>query len=146
VIGQKERDPANCPLCAHVSAGLAPGRPLVCFFAGPTGTGKTRTVEALARRCTAARSSAEGDCGEFQMEPKWQADRRAAGYWGIAKRSRMPRSRNWAGGERIVSLALVLVDEIEKRREHDPLLLGVLDKAILRWRNTTVNFEAPMIS
>ena len=45
-----------------------PGRPVGCFlFLGPTGTGKTRLVEAAAESAAGdARSLIKIDCGEFQ--------------------------------------------------------------------------------
>ena len=52
-------------------AGLAPeGRPAGVFLLlGPTGTGKTRTVEALADVLHGSEKSLlRVDCGEFQME------------------------------------------------------------------------------
>src|SRR5690348_18496237 len=52
-------------------AGLAPaGRPAGVFLLlGPTGTGKTRTVEALADALHGSEKSlVRIDCGEFQME------------------------------------------------------------------------------
>ena len=52
-------------------AGLAPeGRPAGVFLLlGPTGTGKTRTVEALAEVLHGTeKHMLRVDCGEFQME------------------------------------------------------------------------------
>jgi len=57
--------------CKCTAAGLAPeGRPAGVFLLlGPTGTGKTRTVEALADVLLGSEKSLlRVDCGEFQME------------------------------------------------------------------------------
>ena len=62
---------ALVPCVEMFQAGLAPeNRPVGVFLLlGPTGTGKTRTVEALAEALHgSAKSMLKIDCGEFQME------------------------------------------------------------------------------
>src|SRR5712664_2844958 len=71
VVGQ----PAVCdviiPYVQMFQAGLAPeGRPVGVFLLlGPTGTGKTKTIEALAEILHGSQKNLlKVDCGEFQME------------------------------------------------------------------------------
>src|SRR5689334_3820019 len=71
VIGQNRTTEQIVPYVDMFHAGLAPeGRPAGVFLLlGPTGTGKTRTVEALAEVLHGnARNLLRVDCGEFQME------------------------------------------------------------------------------
>jgi len=71
LIGQPEAIDTISPYIQMHQAGLSPeGRPLgVVLLLGPTGTGKTRTVEALAEVLHgSAKNLLKVDCGEFQME------------------------------------------------------------------------------
>ena len=71
VIGQPRAMEQIVPYVQMFQAGLAPeGRPAGVFLLlGPTGTGKTRTVEALAEVLHgSAKHLLKVDCGEFQME------------------------------------------------------------------------------
>src|SRR5437868_8177150 len=71
LIGQSEAVETIIPYIQMHQAGLAPeGRPIgVVLLLGPTGTGKTRTVEALAEVLHgSSKSLLRIDCGEFQME------------------------------------------------------------------------------
>jgi len=64
-------DRSNRSLHSDAQAGLAPeGRPVgVVLLLGPTGTGKTRTVDALAELLHgSSKNLLKVDCGEFQME------------------------------------------------------------------------------
>ncbi|MEP7353653.1 MAG: AAA family ATPase [Acidobacteriota bacterium] len=131
-------------------AGLAPyGRPVGVFLLlGPTGTGKTRTVEALAEVLHGSERNMV-DCGEFQMEHEVAKLIGAPpGYLG--HRETQPiitqQKLNCVTSESS-NLSLVLFDEIEKAAPSmTRLLLGVLDKATLRLGdNTSVNFERSMI-
>jgi ATP-dependent Clp protease ATP-binding subunit ClpA len=133
-------------------AGLAPeGRPAGVFLLlGPTGTGKTRTVEALAEVLHgSARNLLKVDCGEFQMEHEVAKLVGAPpGYLGHRETQPMlTQQKLSAATSESSSLALVLFDEIEKAAPSmTRLLLGVLDKAALRLGdNTTVNFERTLI-
>jgi len=131
---------------------LAPeGRPVGVFLLlGPTGTGKTRTVEVLAEALHGSEKSLlRVDCGEFQMEHEVAKLIGAPpGYLG--HRETQPRlsqqKLNGVTSDRC-SLSLVLFDEIEKAAPSmTRLLLGVLDKAALRLGdNTTVSFERTII-
>ena len=67
----RKRSPRSFPIVQMHQAGLAPeGRPAGVFLLlGPTGTGKTRTVEALADVLHGSdKNMLRVDCGEFQME------------------------------------------------------------------------------
>jgi ATP-dependent Clp protease ATP-binding subunit ClpA len=133
-------------------AGLAPeGRPVGVFLLlGPTGTGKTRTVEVLAEALHGSEKSLlRVDCGEFQMEHEVAKLIGAPpGYLGHRETQPMlsQQKLNGVTSDRC-SLSLVLFDEIEKAAPSmTRLLLGVLDKAVLRLGdNTTVSFERTII-
>src|SRR5947199_6800245 len=71
VVGQPAATKVIVPYIQMFQAGLSPeGRPVGVFLLlGPTGTGKTRTVEALAEILHgSSKSVLKIDCGEFQME------------------------------------------------------------------------------
>src|SRR5580765_6483410 len=71
VVGQSAATSAIVPYVYMYQSGLAPeNRPAGVFLLlGPTGTGKTRTVEALAHVLHGSEKSLlRVDCGEFQME------------------------------------------------------------------------------
>src|SRR5207245_6680230 len=71
VVGQPAAMHCIVPYVYMFQAGLAPeGRPAGVFLLlGPTGTGKTRTVEAIAELLHGSEKKIlKIDCGEFQME------------------------------------------------------------------------------
>lgn len=152
VVGQPGALEAIVPYVHMYQAGLAPeGRPVGVFLLlGPTGTGKTRTVEALADAVHGSEKNVlRIDCGEFQMEHEVAKLIGAPpGYLG--HRETVPllnqQRLNAVTSERS-NLSIVLLDEIEKAAASmNRLLLGVLDKAMLRLGdNTTVNFERSLI-
>ncbi len=140
------------PYVEMYRAGLSPeNRPAGVFLLlGPTGTGKTRTVEALAEVLHgSARNLLRIDCGEFQMEHEVAKLIGAPpGYLGHRETTPMlTQQKLTAATSESSSLALVLFDEIEKAASSlGRLLLGVLDKATLRLGdNTSVNFERSLI-
>src|ERR1700684_2109163 len=152
VLGQPQAMAQIVPYLHMYQAGLAPeGRPAGVFLLlGPTGTGKTRTVEALAEVLHgSARNLLRVDCGEFQMEHEVAKLIGAPpGYLGHRETQPMLTQRKLNGVTSEGSnLSLVLFDEIEKAAASmTRLLLGVLDKATLRLGdNTSVNFERTMI-
>jgi ATP-dependent Clp protease ATP-binding subunit ClpA len=152
LIGQPEAIEAIVPYVQIYQAGLAPaGRPAGVFLLlGPTGTGKTRTVEALAEVLHGSEKAVlKIDCGEFQLDHEVAKLIGAPpGYLGHRETQPLltQQKLNLAASERS-SLSLVLFDEIEKAAPSlTRLLLGVLDKAVLRLGdNTTVNFERSLI-
>jgi ATP-dependent Clp protease ATP-binding subunit ClpA len=152
VVGQTEALEQIVPYVQMHQAGLAPeGRPTGVFLLlGPTGTGKTRTVEALAGVLHGSEKHLlRIDCGEFQMEHEVAKLIGAPpGYLGHRETPPMLTQQKLAAVTSENSdLSLVLFDEIEKAAPSmTRLLLGVLDKAALRLGdNTTVNFERSMI-
>jgi len=133
-------------------AGLAPeGRPIGVFLLlGPTGTGKTRTVEALAEVLHGSeRNVLRVDCGEYQLEHEVAKLVGAPpGYLGHREtQPAVSQQKLTSVTSEASNLSLVLFDEIEKAAPSmTRLLLGVLDKATLRLGdNTSVNFERSMI-
>ncbi len=152
VVGQSAATECIVPYIHMCQAGLAPeGRPAGVFLLlGPTGTGKTRTVEAIAEVLHGSpRNILKVDCGEFQMEHEVaKLIGSPPGYLG--HRETPPMLTQQALGSittKECDLAIVLFDEIEKAAPTmTRLLLGILDRAILRLGdNTTVNFEKSLI-
>ena len=152
VVGQAHALEHIVPSIQLHRSGLAPeGRPVGVFLLlGPTGTGKTRTVEALAEVLHGdARSVVKIDCGEFQSEHEVAKLIGAPpGYVGHAQTE--PRLNQLVLDDTTspeCDLSLVLFDEIEKAAPSlSQLLLGVLDKATLRLGDGgEVNFENSLI-
>jgi CheY-like chemotaxis protein len=152
VVGQPAATQVIVPYIQMYQAGLAPeGRPVGVFLLlGPTGTGKTKTVEALADVLHGSEKNVlKVDCGEFQMEHEVAKLIGAPpGYLGHRETQPMltQQKLNSVTSEKC-SLSLVLFDEIEKAAPSmTRLLLGVLDKGLLRLGdNTTVNFEKSLV-
>jgi ATP-dependent Clp protease ATP-binding subunit ClpA len=152
LVGQPAAIAAIVPYVQMHRASLAPeGRPAGVFLLlGPTGTGKTKTVEALADVLHGSpKKVLKVDCGEFQMEHEVAKLLGAPpGYLGHRETQPLLTQQkiNGASSESC-DLSIVLFDEIEKAAPSVArLLLGVLDKAILRLGdNTSVNFEKTMI-
>ena len=152
VVGQPAATRVIVPYVQMFQAGLAPeGRPVGVFLLlGPTGTGKTKTVEALAEVLHGSEKNVlKVDCGEFQMEHEVAKLIGAPpGYLGHRETQPMltQQKLNAVTSEKC-ALSLVLFDEIEKAAPSmTRLLLGVLDKGILRLGdNSTVNFEKSLV-
>jgi len=152
LVGQPTAIQAIVPFVQMYRARLAPeGRPAGVFLLlGPTGTGKTKTVEALAEALHGSpKKILKIDCGEFQMEHEVAKLMGAPpGYLG--HRETQPfltqQKLNNAASE-ACDLSIVLFDEIEKAAPSmTRLLLGILDKATLRLGdNTVVNFEKTLV-
>ena len=152
VVGQAQALTQIVPYVRMHQAGLSPdGRPAGVFLLlGPTGTGKTRTVEALADALHGSeKHMLKVDCGEFQMEHEVAKLIGAPpGYLGHRETPPMLTQQKLASVTSESSdLSLVLFDEIEKAAPSmTRLLMGVLDKAALRLGdNNTVNFERSLI-
>jgi ATP-dependent Clp protease ATP-binding subunit ClpA len=152
VVGQPDALTHIVPYIELAQAGLAPrSRPLGVFLLlGPTGTGKTRTVEVLAEALHGSdRRFVRVDCGEFQMEHDVAKLIGAPpGY--VGHRETVPvltqQNLDAVTSER-ANISIVLFDEIEKAAPSlAPLLLGILDRATLRLSdNNDVNFERSLI-
>src|SRR5207248_5852901 len=138
VVGQATATKAIVPYVYRYQSGLAPeGRPAGVFLLlGPTGTGKTKTVEAIAELLHGSeRKIVKIDCGEFQMEHELAKLIGAPpGYLGHRETVPILTQQKLADATSERSnLALVLFDEIEKAAQSmTRLLLGILDKGILR--------------
>lgn len=117
---------------------------------GPTGTGKTKTVEAVAELLHGdEKKILKIDCGEFQMEHETAKLVGAPpGYLGHRETTPLLTQEQL---KEVTSpecdLALVLFDEVEKAAHSiTKLLLGILDKGTLRLGdNTCVDFEKTLI-
>src|ERR1700744_1707952 len=152
VVGQPNVISVIVPYIEMFQAGLAPeNRPVGVFLLlGPTGTGKTRTVEALAEALHgSAKNVLKIDCGEFQMEHEVAKLIGAPpGYLGHRETQPMLSQQKLTSVTTdSCGLALVLFDEIEKAAPSlTRLLLGVLDRGVLRLGdNSSVNFEKCLI-
>lgn len=152
LVGQPDVAESIVPYIQMHEAGLAPdGRPLGVFLLlGPTGTGKTRTVEALAEMLHgSSKNLLKIDCGEFQMEHEVAKLIGAPpGYLGHRETQPMlTQARINAVASEDCDISLILFDEVEKAAASlTRLLLGILDKATLRLGdNSTVNFENCLI-
>lgn len=152
LVGQPAAIDAVVPFLQMHRAGLSPeGRPVGVFMLlGPTGTGKTRTVEALAEVLHGnAKKMVKIDCGEFQMEHEVAKLLGAPpGYLGHREtQPLLNQQKLTAAASESCDLSIVLFDEIEKAAASmTRILLGILDKATLRLGdNNSVNFEKTLI-
>jgi ATP-dependent Clp protease ATP-binding subunit ClpB len=133
-------------------AGLsAPGRPIVnLLLLGPTGSGKTRLVEAAAEALFGdAATVVKVDCAEFQHSHEIaKLIGSPPGYLGHRETQPLITQEvlDASHTERL-KLSLVLFDEIEKASDALwQLLLGILDKATLTLGdNRKVDFSRSMI-
>src|SRR5437868_9667723 len=133
-------------------AGLAnPGRPVgTMLFLGPTGSGKTRVVEAAAEVLFGDPNAViKIDCAEFQHSHEIaKLIGSPPGYLGHRETSPMLTQENLDRYHTEESkLSLILFDEIEKASDSLwQLLLGILDKATLTLGdNRRVDFSKTML-
>lgn len=135
----------------HLTGMSAPGRPVGNFlFLGPTGSGKTRIVEAAAESLVGtSRSVIKIDCAEFQHSHEIaKLIGSPPGYLG--HRETHPLLSQEVLNQYhtdTMKLSFVLFDEIEKASDALwNLLLGILDKATLTLGdNRKVDFSRALI-
>jgi len=135
----------------HLAGMVSPGRPIAnLLFLGPTGSGKTRLVEATAESLLGnSRAVVKVDCAEFQHSHEIAKLIGAPpGYLGHRETHAFlsQEALNQYHTESI-KISLVLFDEIEKASDALwNLLLGILDKAVLTLGdNRRVDFSRVMI-
>jgi CheY-like chemotaxis protein len=152
VVGQADAIGRIVPYLQMYKAHLsAPDRPAGIFLLlGPSGTGKTRTVEALAEVLHgSAKHLLKIDCAEYQSDHEIAKLIGAPpGYIGHREtKPLLTQERLLACASPQCDLALVLFDEIEKAAPaFTALLLGLLDRGSLRLGdNTTVTFEKTLV-
>src|SRR5260221_1994752 len=137
VVGQEEAVQALVDLYQMFCAGLqSPSRPIGnLLFLGPTGTGKTRTVEAAAEILFGySRAVIKMDCAEFQHSHQIaKLIGSPPGYLGHRETHPLITQEALAASHREhLKLSFLLFDEIEKASDALwQLLLGMLDKATL---------------
>src|SRR5271168_5023456 len=137
IVGQDPAIEKVAEIYQMFLAGLnAPGRPVGnLLFLGPTGSGKTRVVEAIAEALFGdARACIKIDCAEFQHSHEIaKLIGSPPGYLGHRETHPLITQESlnqWHTEE--VKLSILLFDEIEKASDALwQLLLGVLDKATL---------------
>jgi len=137
IVGQEEAVQALVDLYQVFRAGLnSPGRPVGnLLFLGPTGSGKTRIVEAGAEMLFGdARAGIKVDCAEFQhSHESAKLMGSPPGYLGHREtHPRITQETLAACHTDKLKLSFLLFDEIEKASDALwQLLLGMLDKATL---------------
>jgi ATP-dependent Clp protease ATP-binding subunit ClpB len=137
IVGQEEGMQALVDLYQVFCAGLnSPGRPVGnLLFLGPTGSGKTRIVEAAAEILFGdARSVIKVDCAEFQHSHEIaKLIGSPPGYLGHRETHPLITQEALAANHTDkLKLSFLLFDEIEKASDALwQLLLGMLDKATL---------------
>src|ERR1700740_3506437 len=152
IIGQDEAIHQIVKAYQTHLAGLSPvGRPIGNFlFLGPTGSGKTRIVEATAESLLRdPRAVIKIDCAEFQHSHEVaKLIGSPPGYLGHREtRALLSQEALDQYHTDKVKLSFVLFDEIEKASDALwNLLLGILDKAVLTLGdNRRVDFSKALI-
>jgi ATP-dependent Clp protease ATP-binding subunit ClpB len=152
IVGQEEAIQQIINIYQTNLAGMSsPGRPIGNFlFLGPTGSGKTRLVEATAESLVGdGRAVIKIDCAEFQHSHEIaKLIGSPPGYLGHRETHPLLSQEvlNQYHTEKI-KLSFVLFDEIEKASDALwNLLLGILDKATLTLGdNRRVDFSRALI-
>jgi ATP-dependent Clp protease ATP-binding subunit ClpA len=152
VVGQDEAIRQIVSVYQTYLAGLNnPGAPVGSFlFLGPTGSGKTRTVEAVAEALAGdTRAAIKIDCAEYQHGHEIaKLVGSPPGYLGHRETHPLlcQEALNQYQSDNM-KLSFVLFDEIEKASDALwNLLLGILDKATLTLGdNRRVDFSRSMI-
>jgi ATP-dependent Clp protease ATP-binding subunit ClpB len=137
IVGQDQAIEKIAEIYQMFVAGLnPPGRPVGnLVFLGPTGTGKTRVVEAMAEAMFGdPHACTKVDCGEFQHSHEIaKLIGSPPGYLGHRETHPLltQETLNKWHTEKL-KLSILLFDEIEKASDSLwQLLLGILDKAVL---------------
>src|SRR4051812_30264331 len=152
IVGQDEAIEQIVNIYQTYLAGMtSPGRPIGNFlFLGPTGSGKTRLVEAVSETLAGdSRAVIKIDCAEFQHSHEIaKLIGSPPGYLGHRETHPLLSQEvlNQYHTDKM-KLSFVLFDEIEKSSDALwNLLLGVLDKATLTLGdNSRVDFSHAMI-
>ncbi|MBZ5728897.1 MAG: AAA family ATPase [Acidobacteriia bacterium] len=152
VVGQDDAIAQIVDIYQTYLAGMSsPGRPIGnLLFLGPTGTGKTRLVEATAESLAGdAKAVIKIDCAEFQHSHEIaKLIGSPPGYLGHRETrpalSQQALEEHYTGK---VKISFVLFDEIEKASDALwNLMLGILDKATLTLGdNSKVDFSNSII-
>lgn len=153
VIGQGDAVEAVADMYQIYRAGLSPqGRPIgTLLFLGPTGSGKTKTIEAAAEVVFGtSKAVVKIDCAEFQHSHEIaKLIGSPPGYLGHRETSPLLTQENL---DRCHTeehkVTFVLFDEIEKASDSLwNLLLGILDKATLTLGdNRRVDFSRTIVA
>src|SRR6266567_3563633 len=152
IVGQDEAIEQIVNIYQTYLAGMSsPGRPIGNFlFLGPTGSGKTRLVEAVAETLAGdGRAVIKIDCAEFQHSHEIaKLIGSPPGYLG--HRETHPLLSQEVLNQHhtdTIKLSFILFDEIEKASDALwNLLLGILDKATLTLGdNRKVDFSRALI-
>ena len=152
IIGQEEAVAQLVNVYQTILAGMTgPGRPVAnLLFLGPTGSGKTRLVEAAAEILFGSSTAfIKIDCGEFQHSHEIaKLIGSPPGYLGHRETSPAITQDllNQFHTDKL-KLSFILFDEIEKASDALwQLLLGILDKATLTLGdNRRVNFSRTIV-
>lgn len=152
VIGQTEAVNSVVEMFQIYKAGMSkPGHTISnLLFLGPTGTGKTRTVEAMAEVCFAdPRCLLKVDCAEFQHSHEIaKLIGSPPGYLGHREThpiiTQAVLDQHHTEQDKV---SFLLFDEIEKASDALwQLLLGIMDKATLTLGdNSRVDFQKTMV-
>jgi ATP-dependent Clp protease ATP-binding subunit ClpA len=152
IVGQPEATDVLANIVETYLSGLTdPTKPAGnALFLGPTGTGKTRTVEAMCEGLVGnPQACIKIDCAEFQLDHEIaKLVGSPPGYLGHRETPPLLTQKNldqyWKPG---LELSVVLFDEIEKASDTLwKIMLGILDKAILTLgSNEKVNFSKVII-
>lgn len=152
VVGQEEAIQGIVRAYQSHLTGLSPdGRPVANFlFLGPTGSGKTRIVEATAQSLlNDPRAVIKIDCAEFQHSHEIaKLIGSPPGYLGHREtHARLSQQELNKHHTDKVKLSIVLFDEVEKASDALwNLLLGILDKGDLTLGdNCKVDFTSTMV-
>ncbi len=152
IVGQDHAVKSLVAAFQSVRAGLTPERRPIrnMLFLGPTGSGKTRTVEAVAEALFGKPTAVvKIDCGEFQHSH--EISKLVGSPPGYIGHRETPAVLTQARLDEChtpdLKLTLVLFDEIEKANDALwQLLLGILDKGILTLGdNHEVDFSKTII-